>query len=178
MSVAIHPPKPGEMSGRIVLLWPFAFEQRLSFPIVQLLFPIRPHRVAAMVPDHSSGVEPHRPALFLQPQTNIDVITRDTKLRVKSADRLKGSFAERHVAAGNVLCLLIGKEDMDWAAGCIGHTISDRSVGRRCNVWAAHGCMGRMDEGCRKISKPVGVGKGATVEKRHEWAGCRLEPGV
>src|SRR5215831_16360348 len=116
MSVAIHPPEPREMAGRIVLLWPFAFEQRLSSPIVQLLFPISPHQVAAMMPDHSSGVEPHRPALSLQPPTNVDVITCDTELRVKSADRLEGSFAERHVAAGNVLCLLVGKEDMDWVA--------------------------------------------------------------
>ena len=131
-----------------------------------------------MVPDHGRGVETHRPALFLQPPANIDVITRDTKLRVKSADRLEGSFAERHIAAGNVLRLLIGKEDMDWAAGCIGHTISDRSVARRCDVWASHGCMGRMDEGCRKISKPVGVGIGIIVEIRHDLAGCRFEPRV
>src|SRR5215472_16002785 len=112
------------MAGGVVLIWPFAFEQRLSLPIVQLLFPIGSHRVPAMVPDHSSGVEPHRPPLFLQPSANVDIITGDTKLRVESPDRPEVSFAERHVAAGNVLCLLVSEQDVDWTAGCIGDTIT------------------------------------------------------
>src|SRR5262245_13113457 len=122
------------MAGRVVLIWPFAFQQLFSSPIFTLCFPICSHRVAAMVPDHGSGVEPHRPPLFLHPPANIDVITGDTKLRVESADRPEVSFAERHVAAGNVLCLLVREQDVDWAAGCIGYTISDRSVARRWNV--------------------------------------------
>jgi hypothetical protein len=131
-----------------------------------------------MVPDHSRGVETHRPALFLQPPTNINVITRDTKLRVKSTDRLEDSFAERHIAAGNVLRLLVGKEDMDWAAGCIGHTISDRPVARRWDVWASHGCMRRIDEDSRNICEPVGVRIGIIVHIRHDLAGCRFEARV
>src|SRR5262245_35717534 len=102
------------MAGRVVLGWPFAFEQRFSLPIGRLLFPLRSDRVPAWVPDHSGGVEPHRPPLFLQPPANVDIITGDTKLRVESPDRPEGSFAERHVAAGNVLCLLVREQDVDW----------------------------------------------------------------
>ena len=64
---------------------------------------------------------------------------------------------------------------MDWAAGCIRYTISDRSVAGWWNVWTTHGRMGRMDEGGRKIRKPVGVRVGIIVEIRHDFASGRLE---
>src|SRR5438309_3626883 len=113
---SINPPGPFEMSGEVVFLRPFPFQKRLGFSIALLLAQISTNGIAAMMPDHRRGIEPQRPTLLLQAPADIHVVTRDAKLRVKSANRLQTRPAERHVAAGNVFRFAIRKQDMRGAA--------------------------------------------------------------
>src|SRR5258707_10721234 len=137
-SSTIEPSGPYKIAEGIIFLRPLPFQQGLGLPVVLLLLPIGTHRVAAMMPDHSSRAETQRPAALLQPPADIDIIARNAKLGIEAADRLKAGFTKGHVAAWNVFRLLIGKEDVYGVAWCIGDTIGNKSVARGRNVRTAH----------------------------------------
>jgi hypothetical protein len=96
------------MPGSVVLLWPLPFQQHLGHGIALLLPPVRANRIAAMVPDHGGRAVAQRPARLPQPPAHVDVVASGAKLWIESTDRLQVGLTERHVAARNMLGLLIG----------------------------------------------------------------------
>src|SRR5215470_14065638 len=109
------------MPEAVVFLRPLSLEQGFRFSIALLLFPVRQHGITPVVPHDGGWTKPQGPSLFLQPPTNIDVITRDPILRVETTDGREGFPAKGHVAAGNVLRDRIRQKHVDWPAGCIRH---------------------------------------------------------
>src|SRR5919204_2744455 len=108
------------MSDRVVLLGPLLFEQGLGLPIAALLLPVGAHRVAPVVPDHSSGAEPERPATLLQAPADVHIVAGDAVAGIKPPDRLQGLLAEGHIAARNMLRLAVREQDMrrpPWRVG-------------------------------------------------------------
>jgi hypothetical protein len=98
-----------------------------------------------MVPDHGSRVEPHRPTLFLQPPAHLDVIASDTELWVEAPYGLQGCFPKRHITSRNVLCLLVGKQDMHRAAWGAAASQGMTRIARRAHVldlFAGSGAIG------------------------------------
>src|SRR5262245_56786445 len=105
------------MAGGVVLLRPLALQKGLSLAIVFLLFPIGPHRITAMVPNHGSRMESQCPASLLQSPAHIDIVTSNAELRIKPPYSLEGGLPKRHVTARNMLCLLVREQDVDRATG-------------------------------------------------------------
>src|SRR5262245_60889753 len=116
------------MADRVVLLRPLAFQQRLGLAIAILLLPERADRVAAMMPDDRGRTESQRPALIVQPPADVHIVARDAILGIKPADRLQARFPKRHVAARNMLGLLIGEQDLGGAAWRVCDTIGNRAI--------------------------------------------------
>ena len=100
-----------------------------------------------MVPDHGGRVEPERPAAFLKLPAHVHVVAGDAELRIEPADRFEARFAERHVAAWDVLRLAVGKEHVHGTARRIGDALCDRPVIRWRDIRSAHACMVRGAEG-------------------------------
>src|SRR3989442_15558932 len=99
-----------------------------------------------MVPDHGSRVETQRPALLLQLPAHINVVASDAELRIEPPYRLQGSFAKRHVTARNVLCLLVGEQDVDRVTRGVGDTLGDWPVAGGWDVGPAGRHVGRTHE--------------------------------
>src|SRR3989442_539724 len=78
-----------------------------------------------MVPNHGGGTEAQRPASLLQPPAHVHVVSGDAEPWVEPADRLETRFTERHVAAGDVLRLAIGEEDVHRPARRARHALGD-----------------------------------------------------
>src|SRR5258707_3553290 len=106
-ALAIQASLPGEMTNRVVLFGPFAFEQRFGRTIPNLLFPVPSNGPAPMMPDQSRGAEAKAPAQLLQAPAHVDVVPGGAKARVEPALGFQGSLADSHVAAGDVLCLAV-----------------------------------------------------------------------
>src|SRR5437879_2802805 len=94
---AVDPAGPAGMAGEVVLLRPLSLQERLGPAVAHLLFPERPQRVTAMVPDHGRRAEPQRLAAFPKPPAQVDVVSGDTELGIETADRLEGGLAHGHV---------------------------------------------------------------------------------
>src|SRR5205085_1205759 len=101
--LAVQPADPRDVTDGVVLLGPLALEHRLGLAVVELLLPVRLDGVAAVMPDDSRGREPQLPTRVLDPPAEIDIIARNTELRIAAADRFERRAEERHVAAGDVL---------------------------------------------------------------------------
>src|SRR5437762_2905124 len=101
---------PRRVATGIVLFRPLSLEHSLGLAVAHLLFPIRPHGPAIVMPDHGSRTEPEFSASLSRSPANIHVVTSLPELRIKSIDGLQPAPAEGHVTAGNVLCFAIGKE--------------------------------------------------------------------
>src|SRR5438309_7516018 len=114
---------PGKMTGGVVLLRPFPFEQSLCLAVVLLLLPVRAYRVAAMMPDHGSRTEAQFPAALLQTPADIDIVTGNTEKGIKATDGLKARFTKGHIAAWNMFRLLVGEQDMNRTAWSIDDTL-------------------------------------------------------
>src|SRR5205823_846667 len=104
---------PGQTSDTVILLGPLLFQQGLSVPIASLLVPVGAHRVPPVVPDHSGGAEPERPATLLQPPAHVHIVAGDAVAEIKPPDRLQRLLAEGHIAARNMLRLAVRKQDMN-----------------------------------------------------------------
>src|SRR5207249_6001967 len=77
---AVDPAGPAGVAGEVVLLRPLSLQERLAPAVAHLLFPERPQRVAAMVPDHGRRAEPQRPAAFPPPPAQPDGVAGDPEL--------------------------------------------------------------------------------------------------
>src|SRR5438034_445491 len=88
-------PQP-DRAASVVLLGPLTLEQRLGTAVAALLAEVRADAVAPAVPHHRGGAEAERPAGFLEPPADVDVVARDPELLVEAADRLERLLAEGH----------------------------------------------------------------------------------
>src|SRR5215210_5959524 len=95
------------MTGSVVLLRPFLFQQCLGLTVATLLLPVRAYRVAAVVPDNRRGAEPQRPTALPQPPADIDVVTGNPEARIERANLFEVRFTKSHVATRDVLSLSI-----------------------------------------------------------------------
>jgi hypothetical protein len=116
-----------------------------------------------MVPDHGGRAKPQGPTTVPQTPADIDVVPSRAELRIKPAYGLQVSFAERHVTARYVLCLLVGKEDMDGTTRCIGDAISKGTIVGWCEIRASHPNMFGGQKRRSKIGQPVRVRVGIVV---------------
>src|SRR4029450_705871 len=158
------------MAGGVVLLRPLTLQEGLSLAIVFLLFPIGPHRVTAMVPDHGSRMESQCPAALLQPPAHVDIVAGNAELRIKPLYGLEGGLPKRHVTSRNVLGLLVREQDVDRATGCVGNTFGDRAVASGRGGGPANCGVGRTHESGSKVSKPMGVSVGIVIEIGYDFA--------
>jgi len=163
-------PAQGEMAGSVIFLRPLSLQEGLSLPIVSLLFPISPHRVAAVVPDHGRRMESQCPALLLQPPAHIDIVAGNVELRIKSPYGFEGGLAKRHVTARNVLRLMVREQHVDWATGRVGNTLGDRAVASGGEVWPTNSRVSRTHERGSKVGKPVGIRVGIVVNIGDDFA--------
>src|SRR5207245_9691302 len=85
---------------------------------------------------------------------------------------------ERHVAAGDVLGLAIGDEDVHRSARCAGDALGDRPVARWRDVRPAHTGVRRAEERGCEVRKPVRVGVRVVVDICDDLARRGVETGV
>src|SRR5206468_1342953 len=86
------------------------------------------------MPDHCRRCEPELPSFLLNPPAEIDVIARDMKCRIKSADSFQRGSPERHVAAGNVLGDVVGEEDVNRSSRCVSDGVGNAAITWRRDV--------------------------------------------
>ena len=146
MAVAVDPSAPGNMTGRVVLLGPFSFEQCLGFAVAYLLLPIGQDGLSPVVPYHRRRIKTQRMTLLPQSPTYINVITGSAKLFIETAYFEKGGLAKCHVTAGKVFRLIVRNEHMDRATRRLRDTIRDWSIVRGWYIRSA-------DPACDEFSK-------------------------
>src|SRR5437016_11386228 len=145
-SVHIYVPCPRRVATGIVLFRPLSLEHGLGLAVAHLLFPIRPHGPAIVMPDHGSRTEPEFPASLPRSPTNIHVVASLPELRIKSIDDLQPTPAEGHVTAGNVLCFAIGKEHVGRTSRRVSDTIRSVSVTWDWHIRAPDACVILFEE--------------------------------
>src|SRR5207302_3639473 len=152
-SAAVEATGPAHVPGTVVFLRPLPLQYRLRPAVPDLLPPVGADRVPAVVPDHGGRAEAERPAPRLEPPADIHVVAGGPELRVEAADRLEAGLAERHVAAGDVLRLAVGQEDVNGPARRPRDALGDRSVTRRRDIRSAHRGVRRAAEAGREIGE-------------------------
>jgi hypothetical protein len=83
---AVKTPIPGGVTHRVILFGPLSFQHRFGFPVIDLLFPILSYLATTMMPDQGGWVEPQRHPALLQTPAQIDVVSRNSELPVKSSN--------------------------------------------------------------------------------------------
>src|SRR5579871_1940638 len=130
------------------------------------------------MPNDRARTEAQAPAARLQSPADVDIVSRDAKLGIESADRLQARAAEGHVAARYVLGFAIGEEDVHRAARRVVETFGDRAEAGWCEVGTADAdIVGVGESGCQ-VFEPLRVGICVAVEVRDDLAGRRLQAGV
>ena len=109
MSVSIDSASPSDMARDIIFLGPFFFQERFRFTVVVLLLPVSANLITSVMPNHRARTIAQRPALFLKPPANVDIVSRYAKLRIESADGFERGLAKSHVATGNMFGLTVGQ---------------------------------------------------------------------
>src|SRR5207247_6263824 len=125
---AVDPARPAHVPRTIVLFRPLALQHRLRPAVADLLLPIGAHGVATMVPDQGRGTEAEGPPPLLHTPAHVHVVASSAELAIESSDRLEAGFPERHVAAGDVLGLAVGKEDVHRPARRARHALGDDAI--------------------------------------------------
>src|SRR5207247_7841754 len=140
-----------------------SLEHGLGPAVAHLLFPIRPHGPAIVMPDHGSRTEPEFPASLPRSPTNIHVVASLPELRIKSIDDLQPTPAESHVTARNVLCFAIGKEHVGRTSRRVGDTIRSVSVIRDWYIRAPDACVIFFEECGGEICHPIRIAAGMII---------------
>ena len=128
--------------------------------------------------DDRAGAEAECPAGLLQAPADVDVVAGDPELLVEAADRLQGRLAEGHVAAGDVLGLAVGEQDVDRPAGRGRHALGDLAVVGGRDVGAADAGVAVRPQRRGQVVQPVGVGIGVVVEEGDDLARRRASPAL
>ena len=150
---------------------PLALEQGLGTAVPALLPPVRKQRAPAVVPDHCRRIEVDPLAGFLEAPAEIDVVAGRAKLRVESTEFVQHVFPDREVAAGNVLGLGVGDEDVDRPARRASDALGDRVRVRRRDVRSANRAVASPIEGVREVMRPVRIRPRVGVEIGDDLAG-------
>ncbi len=125
------------------------------------------------MPDHGGGTEGQPEARILQSPTNIDVVARSAKTRIKPADRFQRLLAKGHVTSRQVFRLDVVDQNVDRTAGRVGHAVGDHAVVRRLEVRSAHPGPALVAEGMGKVFQPIAIGPGIVVDVGHDFStGC------
>ena len=177
-SFPIDAPVPTDMSQTVVVFRPLFFQHRLSASVSSLLLQISEHRVSPVMPHHCCGVETDLPPALLQSPADINIIPGRAELRIKTPNDLKGCLSERHVAARNVLSLLIRQQNVDGTAGSIGDTISDDAVVRERDIGASYGHVTGGCECVTEICEPVPIRRGIIISIGDDFAYGSCQAGI
>src|SRR5579872_6790509 len=108
-TVAINPASPCQMPGGIVLLRPLLLQQGFGLPVIQLLPPICPDGISAMMPHQCRGTETDRGAGCLKAPAEIHVVSGNPEPRIPAIHSQESITPEGCIAAGNVLRLGVGQ---------------------------------------------------------------------
>ena len=131
-----------------------------------------------MMPDHGSRMKAQGPALLLQAPAHIDIVACGPKLDIKAADRFQGAFPEGHIAPGEMLRDLVGKQYMHRAARSIGHTVRNGTVARWGPIRTSDPRMIRAPEGLDQIVQPMRIRPRVVIKIRDEFPRGLLESGI
>src|SRR6266404_2317992 len=145
------------MSGGIILLRPFLFQKSLCLTVSLLLPPKFSQRIPAMVPHLCGRAEAQFPTMFLQAPTHVDVVTSRSELSVKTTNCFKCGSQKGHVAAGDVFCFGISKQNMGRATGSVCHACSNKSVVPWRDVRPPHSGIIVGPEHLSQVAEPIRV---------------------
>ena len=129
------------------------------------------------MPDGCGRTEPERAAGRLQPPADVDVVTCDAETLVEAVDIEQRFAPERHVAAGDVLRLVIGEEHMRRPTRRSRDCSGDERRRRRQVRPADAGVLAR-EQCLDDEAKPVHVRASVVVEIRDDLSCCRRETHV
>src|ERR1700730_14104068 len=98
----------------------FPVDERLGLAISSLLFAVSDHSIAAKMRAHGGGSVADDIARVLKAPADVDVVAGCPINRIEAAEPHQRLAAERHVAAGDVLCDFVADQYMRRAPGCHG----------------------------------------------------------
>ena len=112
----INPPTPHPAAKRVKVFRVLSNQQRFGFAVAGLLPQVSFHRGAAVMPDKTGRAEPDFPTALLQTPADVHIIAGFAKDRIEAVDLLQVPSVKSHVAAGNVLSLLVREHNVGWSA--------------------------------------------------------------
>ena len=131
------------------------------------------------MPDHRRGAEGDHPAGLADAPAQIHVVAGDAESRIEPAQIAQRLGAERHVAAGDVLGLAVGEQDVGRPAGGLGDAGREERLVRRRHVRPPRRPRhSSRRERADEVSEPLRVGHGVVVEVGDDLARGRLQAGV
>src|SRR3989454_10354252 len=136
------------------------------------------HGVAPEVPHHGRGAEPDAVAVILKSPAKIDVVTGGAENGVESADLLEYVTAKRHVAAGDVLGVVVVQQHVLWPAGRGRHAGGDERVLRWRQVGSPDRRESRGEKSHHEAVEPVGIDDAVRVGEDHDVAPGAGDPDV
>src|SRR5207249_12290752 len=101
---------------------------------------------------------------------DVHVVPSGDEQLVESPDALEGLLPEGHVAARDVLCPVVGHQDVDRVAGTLGHGPLYQPPVGHWQVRPAGGGDVAVVEREHQVVGPLGMAGGVGVEKGHDVA--------
>src|SRR2546428_12770767 len=154
---AVNPAAPPRVAQGVEAIGMPEVEQRLGLAVPALLPDVGFHGVAPEVPHHGRGAEPDAVAVILKSPAKIDVVTGGAENGVESADLLEYVTAKRHVAAGDVLGVIVVQQHVLWPAGRGRHAGGDERILRWRQGGAPDRRQPRVEESHHEAVEAVGI---------------------
>jgi hypothetical protein len=130
------------------------------------------------MPHHRAGAEAELESALGEPPAQVHVVAGGAVADVEAVDRLQGCLPERHVAARDVLGILVGEQHVRGPAGRSGDALGDPVVARRHDVGSADAGVVAAPERIGQVVEPVRVRARVVVGVGHDLAGRGPHPGV
>ncbi len=131
-----------------------------------------------MMPDYGRRAEAQRSSASLNLPAHINVVARDPKCPVESANALERGFSESHVAARNMFREVIAQEHVVWAAGGMRDAESPERIVKGRKIGTAYSFVRTIVERRGKEFQPMNIRIGVIVEIRDDFTGARLKPQI
>src|ERR1700757_2755774 len=128
---AVNSTEPTRLAKHVETRGMLEEQQSLSSAITALLFQIVANGVPAKMPDDGRRAETDLVAFVLESPTNIHVISRGAKNRIKSVNGLQSFAAKGHIASGDVFSDFIIQQHMGRRARRHRNAGSDQRIVRR-----------------------------------------------
>ena len=177
-AVSVEAAAPGDVPAGGVLLRPLALQLGLGSAVAPLLAPVSAHRLAAVVPNDGGRAEAERQPSLAQPPADVHVVAGRVESGVEAADLLQRLPAKGHVAAGDVLGLLVGEQHVCRPARRVGDAAGDYPVLWEGEIGATNAGVGGGHEGARQVLQPVRIWLRVVVDVGDDFAGSHREPRV